>query len=166
MHDCIPDDHARQVTSRYYLDQAMRLPGAPDRVVDLGCGRGTSAGLFRRHDPNVQWLGVDIRESPEAAQRLAGGDSVVYFDGVRLPFRSDALPLIYSHQVFEHVARPGNCWRRSGGCCARAGCSSAARPGSSPTTPSVCGTTRRTDSGSWSRRPGSPWRRSGPRSTE
>ncbi|MGW0628864.1 class I SAM-dependent methyltransferase [Streptomyces sp. NPDC002758] len=106
MRDCIPDDHARQVTSRYYLDEAMRSPGAPDRVVDLGCGRGMSADLFRRHDPHVRWLGVDISESPEARQRRSGGDPVVYFDGVRLPFRSDSVPLIYSHQVFEHVARP------------------------------------------------------------
>ncbi|MFG3019499.1 class I SAM-dependent methyltransferase [Streptomyces sp. NPDC048254] len=106
MHDCIPDDHARQVTSRYYLDEAMSSSRAPDRVVDLGCGRGTSAGLFRRHAPDVRWVGLDISDSPEAAQRSPGGDPVVYFDGVNMPFRSDALPLIYSHQVFEHVARP------------------------------------------------------------
>lgn len=106
MHDCIPDDHARQVTSRYYLDEAMRGPRAPDRVVDLGCGRGASAALFRSHDPRVRWVGLDIRDSPEAAQRTPGGDAVVYFDGVNMPFRSDAVPLVYSHQVFEHVARP------------------------------------------------------------
>ncbi|WP_046731258.1 class I SAM-dependent methyltransferase [Streptomyces humi] len=106
MHDCIPDDHARQVTSRYYLDEAMRGPRPPDRVVDLGCGRGASAGLFRSHDPRVRWVGLDIRDSPEAAQRTPGGDAVVHFDGVNMPFRSDAVPLVYSHQVFEHVARP------------------------------------------------------------
>ncbi|MFE5037244.1 class I SAM-dependent methyltransferase [Streptomyces sp. NPDC056683] len=106
MRDCIPDDHARQVTSRYYLDEAMRSPRAPDRVVDLGCGRGASAALFRKHDSGVRWVGVDIRDSPEAAQRTAARDSVVYFDGVNLPFRSAAVPLVYSHQVFEHVARP------------------------------------------------------------
>ncbi|MFJ9349983.1 class I SAM-dependent methyltransferase [Streptomyces sp. NPDC101237] len=106
MHDCIPDDHARQVTSRYYLDEAMSSPRAPDRVVDLGCGRGTSAGLFRQHVPHVRWVGLDIHDSPEAAQRTPGGDPVVYFDGVNMPFRSGAVPLVYSHQVFEHVARP------------------------------------------------------------
>ncbi|MEV5954993.1 class I SAM-dependent methyltransferase [Streptomyces sp. NPDC051987] len=105
MRDCIPDDHARQVTSRYYLDEAMSSPRRPDRVVDLGCGRGTSAGLFRRHHSGVRWVGVDIRDSPEAAQRGRGGSMVLY-DGVNLPFRSDAVPLVYSHQVFEHVARP------------------------------------------------------------
>lgn len=106
MRDCIPDDHARQVTSRYYLDEVMSSPGAPDRVVDLGCGRGTSAALFRGHDPKVRWVGVDIRDSPEARQQRPGGAPLVHFDGVHLPFRSDAVPLIYSHQVFEHVSRP------------------------------------------------------------
>lgn len=106
MRDCIPDDHARQVTSRYYLDEVMTSPGAPDRVVDLGCGRGASVALFRRHDPKVRWIGVDIRDSPESRQYRPGEDPLVHFDGVRLPFRSDTVPLIYSHQVFEHVSRP------------------------------------------------------------
>ncbi|MFE2040362.1 class I SAM-dependent methyltransferase [Streptomyces sp. NPDC059477] len=104
--DCIPDDHARQVTSRYYVDQVMQAPGAPGRVVDLGCGRGTSAAHFKRHDPEVRWVGVDICDSPEARQHRPNGDPVLHFDGVRLPFRTDSLPLIYSHQVFEHVVRP------------------------------------------------------------
>ncbi|MBG0855556.1 class I SAM-dependent methyltransferase [Streptomyces spinoverrucosus] len=106
MRDCIPDDHARQVTSRYYLDEVMTSPGAPDRVVDLGCGRGASVALFRRHDPKVRWVGVDIRDSPEARQYRPDGAPLVHFDGVRLPFRSDTVPLIYSHQVFEHVSHP------------------------------------------------------------
>ncbi|MFC8512685.1 class I SAM-dependent methyltransferase [Streptomyces sp. NPDC057257] len=106
MRDCIPDDHARQVTSRYYLDEAMSSPGPPELVVDLGCGRGTSAKLFRKHDPEVRWVGVDIRDSPEAGQRTDGAGSVVHYDGVRLPFRSGSVPLVYSHQVFEHVSHP------------------------------------------------------------
>ncbi|MEJ8669755.1 MULTISPECIES: class I SAM-dependent methyltransferase [unclassified Streptomyces] len=106
MRDCIPDDHARQVTSRYYVDEVMSAPGAPGLVVDLGCGRGTSAALFRKHDPEVRWVGIDIRDSPEAGQRTPGGDPVVHYDGVRLPLACDSLPLIYSHQVFEHVSRP------------------------------------------------------------
>ncbi|AVH54853.1 MULTISPECIES: methyltransferase domain-containing protein [Streptomyces] len=107
LYDCIPDDHARQVTSRYYLDEVMSSPGAPDRVVDLGCGRGTSVALFKRHDPAVRWVGVDVRDSPEAAQHRPGnGGPVVHFDGIHLPFGSDTVPLVYSHQVFEHVAHP------------------------------------------------------------
>jgi SAM-dependent methyltransferase len=106
MSDCIPDDHARQVTSRYYLDEVMTSPDAPDRVVDLGCGRGASAALFRRHDPGVLWVGVDIRDSPESRQRADSAEAIVYYDGIRLPFGSNTIPLIYSHQVLEHVLHP------------------------------------------------------------
>lgn len=106
MQDCIPNDHARQVSSRYYLDEAMTAPDPPSAVVDLGCGRGTSAALFRGHNPSILWLGIDIRNSPESRQRIADGDLVVHYDGLHLPLRTDSVPLIYSHQVLEHVRHP------------------------------------------------------------
>ncbi len=106
MHDCIPNDHARQVNSTYYLDEAMTGPDAPDLVVDLGCGRGTSVKLFRRHNRRVRWLGIDISDSPESKQRVPNGDLVVHYDGVHLPLQTGSVPLIYSKQVFEHVRHP------------------------------------------------------------
>jgi SAM-dependent methyltransferase len=107
LRDCIPNDHARQVTSQYYLDEAMTMAEAPDLVMDLGCGRGASVELFRAHDPKVRWIGVDVGHSQEARQWEATGDAVVHYDGVHLPFRRRSLPLVYSQQVFEHVRRPG-----------------------------------------------------------
>jgi SAM-dependent methyltransferase len=106
MQDCIPNDHARQVNSIYYLDEAMTAPDAPDLVVDLGCGRGRSAKLFRRHNPEVRWLGIDISDSPESKQHLPNSNLVVHYDGVHLPLQTDSVPLIYTNQVFEHVRYP------------------------------------------------------------
>ncbi|HEX6471672.1 MAG TPA: methyltransferase domain-containing protein [Streptosporangiaceae bacterium] len=106
LRDCIPNDHARQVTSRHYLDEAMTAPEAPDLVVDLGCGRGTSAELFRRHAPRVRWVGVDITDSYEAGQPKATDAPLLWYDGLHLPLRTCSVPLIYSHQVFEHVQWP------------------------------------------------------------
>lgn len=106
MRDCIPNDHARQVNARYYLDEAMTAPDAPELVVDLGCGKGASAKWFRQRNPKVQWIGVDIGDSPESRKRVPNGNSVVIYDGVRLPFRTGSVPLIFSKQVFEHVRRP------------------------------------------------------------
>jgi ubiquinone/menaquinone biosynthesis C-methylase UbiE len=111
MRDCIPNDHARQVTSLYYLDEAMTSPGAPDLVMDLGCGRGSSRERFRDHNPGVRWIGVDISDSQEAMQREAIDAPVVHYDGVHLPLRSGSLPLVYSRQVFEHVRQPSELLR-------------------------------------------------------
>src|SRR5438046_10593444 len=38
----VPTDHARQVHSRYYIEEAMTATDAPPLVVDLGCGSGGS----------------------------------------------------------------------------------------------------------------------------
>src|SRR5437867_3076039 len=100
----IPTDHARQVHSRYYIEEAMTATDAPPLVVDLGCGSGGSAEWFRRWKPDVEWIGVDIETSDLA--RAIKAETVVLYDGVNLPFADDSVPLIYSSQVFEHVRYP------------------------------------------------------------
>ena len=100
----IPRDHARQAEPRYYLDEVMTAPGAPSRVVDLGCGNGRSAEWFRRWRPDVEWIGVDLADSELA--RGIEGEEVVLYDGVHLPFADDSIPLVYSNQTFEHVRHP------------------------------------------------------------
>ncbi|HUR75604.1 MAG TPA: methyltransferase domain-containing protein [Sporichthya sp.] len=104
--DCIPTDHARQVNSGYYLDQALTGEDPPDVVVDLGCGVGLSADRCRELRPGTRWIGVDIIGSPESKARVDTGDLVVHYDGVRLPLASGSVSMIHSHQVFEHVRRP------------------------------------------------------------
>jgi SAM-dependent methyltransferase len=104
--DVIPNDHARQVTSRYYIDRVMRRSDQPRVVVDLGCGRGTSAALFREYRPDVVWVGVDLRTSPEVDSRTGTGLPLLVYDGVNLPFADAAVDCVYSHQVFEHVRHP------------------------------------------------------------
>jgi SAM-dependent methyltransferase len=86
----------------------MDSPDAPDLVVDLGCGADTSAKLFRRHNPKVRWLGVDLGTSLEAQARDRTEDQVVHYDGVHLPLLSDSIPLVYTKQVFEHVRYPSD----------------------------------------------------------
>jgi SAM-dependent methyltransferase len=105
MSDVIPNDHCRQVQSTYYVRKLAVLQ-RPSRVADLGCGVGRSEAIFRGLVPSVQWIGVDIPESPEVLQRTTRAAALVTYDGVNLPFRSESFPLIYSHQVFEHVRFP------------------------------------------------------------
>jgi SAM-dependent methyltransferase len=94
------------VTSRHYLDEAMTGEDPPGRVLDLGCGVGRTIDTFRAHDPDIEWVGVDIEGSPEVEARIRQDGHFVTFDGINLPFRDGAFPLVYSHQVLEHVPRP------------------------------------------------------------
>jgi SAM-dependent methyltransferase len=103
MQDCIPNDHSRQVHSRYYIEAVMSRSEAPGTVVDLGCGDGSSAPIFRKFKPEVRWIGVDIDRSESA---LLLQEEVIIYDGVHLPFEDNSVPLIYSNQVFEHVRHP------------------------------------------------------------
>jgi SAM-dependent methyltransferase len=102
----VPRDHARQVDARYYLDLLMSEDPKPRVVMDLGCGRGDSVDLFRAHDPDVDWVGVDIPASPEVLARQRSDARFVSYDGATLPFEDGMFDLIYSRQVLEHVRHP------------------------------------------------------------
>jgi SAM-dependent methyltransferase len=97
----IPSDHSRQVLADHY---AERLRGR--RVMDLGCGTGDSVDLFRAADPAVEWVGVDVEESPEVAERVRTDAEFVSFDGRRLPFDDASFDIVFCKQVLEHVEHP------------------------------------------------------------
>jgi SAM-dependent methyltransferase len=102
----LANDHARQVNATYYADRLMAGPDAPNRVLDLGCGQGDSVALFRRHRPDVDWVGVDIANSQEVQQRRRTDATFVTYDGKRVPFPDGSFDLVYSRQVLEHVPDP------------------------------------------------------------
>lgn len=105
--DVIPNDHARQITSEYYIHTELKQLAAGSRVLDLGCGTGGSAHKILNANPGVEWLGIDIESSPEVDARAADdGRTFLTFDGVNLPFEDGDIDAIYSHQVLEHVRHP------------------------------------------------------------
>jgi SAM-dependent methyltransferase len=122
----IPGDHARQA---YVLDVLSRQlewlsqygvalidgveptpslePPRQPLILDVGCGSGNSIDVVRQILPAAHWLGVDIDDSAEVAERVARSDAEFRtFDGEHLPLTDDAVDLAYSQQVFEHVVRP------------------------------------------------------------
>ena len=90
----IPRDHSRQVLADHYA----ALLGAR-RVMDLGCGKGDSVDLFRSVRADVDWVGVDIEDSPEVAERKRTDAEFRTFDGRRLPFDDGSFELVYCKQV-------------------------------------------------------------------
>lgn len=106
LESCLPADHARQVQSTYYIDLLMKQGRKGRRVLDLGCGTGRTVDLFRRHDPEVDWHGLDIAGSPEVESRTRDDAPFHTYDGVHIPFGDAHFSIIYSHQTFEHVRHP------------------------------------------------------------
>lgn len=101
----LPRDHSRQ-QSAAQLAQARVAAGGVRRVLDIGCGDGNSVDLFRRWQPDLAWVGVDIDHSPEVQRRRRQDAEFHRFDGVHLPFADAAFDLLYSKQVLEHVRHP------------------------------------------------------------
>jgi SAM-dependent methyltransferase len=104
--DCLPDDHARQVSADYMAEQVIGRTGPGRRVLDLGCGAGKSLTMFRRLDPKVDWHGLDLDASPEVAMRTRTDGTFHSYDGVNIPFPDASFDLVFSKQVFEHVRHP------------------------------------------------------------
>lgn len=104
--ESLPGDHSRQVTAEAVLQARVTKGFAPAKVLDFGCGDGRSIDLFRRALPQADWTGVDIEASPEVASRRRQDGRFVTYDGYELPFPDRSFPLVYSHQVLEHVRKP------------------------------------------------------------
>jgi ubiquinone/menaquinone biosynthesis C-methylase UbiE len=106
--DRIPADHSRSVLADHYAARYLGRPDRPPapRVLDLGCGAGTSVDLFRSLEPRVRWTGADIEHSVEVDERTRTDADFVTFDGEHLPFADAGIDLVYCKQVLEHVRRP------------------------------------------------------------
>ncbi len=101
----IPKDHSKQVTSWYFTDEILRRNNM-HTVIDLGCGVGNSIDYFKKKDPNIEWVGVDIESSPEVNSRIRNNVKFMTFDGINLPFDNNSLDMVFSNQAFEHVKYP------------------------------------------------------------
>jgi len=98
---------SRQTSSRREVTERLRASSRPAwRVLDLGCGTGTSHDLLAAAASLESWVGLDIADSPEVRLRTRQDLAFVAFDGVRIPLATGAFDLVYSHQVFEHVRHP------------------------------------------------------------
>lgn len=103
----LPNDHARQVQASYYIPWlAARLKVPAPRIIDLGAGAGTSYDTFKKSFKTLNWLGVDIEESPEVRSRKRTDIDFAAYDGINIPAEDGSIDAIYSRQVFEHVRHP------------------------------------------------------------
>ncbi len=103
----LPSDHAHQTLAERYIELGLgRTGGERWRVLDLGCGAGGSIDFFRVRDPQVDWVGVDLPDSPEVRSRTRADARFETFDGETIPFEDGSFDLVYCKQVLEHVRHP------------------------------------------------------------
>ena len=102
----LPSDHSRQTLADCFIEDEVGRPEERTwRVLDLGCGSGSSVDLFRARDPDVQWVGLDVANPHQRATRRDARFET--FDGVAIPFDDKSFDLVYCKQVLEHVRYPG-----------------------------------------------------------
>jgi SAM-dependent methyltransferase len=106
----VPQDSSHQ---SHALKEALRTIAEsggtttePIRVLDLGCGAGRSRKQFLQAGLEIEWHGLDIRDSPEAKGNVAEDAQLQVYDGVHIPFQDAVFDIVYSRQVFEHVRYP------------------------------------------------------------
>lgn len=98
----VPSDHASQTLADDYIGREIgRAAGRPWRVLDLGCGSGSSRDV-------AVHCGLDVPDSREADARTRTDASFETFDGVSIPFDRTQFDLVYCKQVLEQVRHPGH----------------------------------------------------------
>lgn len=99
-------DHSHQTTGEKLLNIFLAKNDDIKMVMDLGCGEGRTAYIFRRVNPKIRWVGLDIENSPQVKKRTIKDALFCSFDGVKIPFADNSFDLVYSNQVMEHVRYP------------------------------------------------------------
>jgi ubiquinone/menaquinone biosynthesis C-methylase UbiE len=79
------------------------------QVLDCGCGPGAiSVGLATAVGPSGQVTGIDLAESQIAIAQARSTANLNFQVGsvYELPFDDNSFDVVFSHALFEHLARP------------------------------------------------------------
>jgi len=97
------------------------LPKSFSKVLDVGCGDGTTLSLIKRHYGNFQDFGFDISERAVKLAKDKGVNAFVQNADDPFPFPDSFFDVIICSEVLEHLVFPGKCVKeiyrvlRSGG---------------------------------------------------
>jgi SAM-dependent methyltransferase len=100
-----PDYFARykiQEISRLYKSRRL---SSPARILDFGCGIGSSIAHLKAAFPQAQIVGLDVsaRSLAIARQRFPHAASYEIYDGAEIRLAKHSYDLIFSSCVFHHI---------------------------------------------------------------
>jgi SAM-dependent methyltransferase len=104
----VPQDHVDQFNSRKMIDILLKKirNDKIEKVLDLGCGDGRAYDWLVERIPNLNYLGIDINDSPEVSSRTRTDCLMQSYDGQNIPQSDSTFDLCFTNQVFEHVRYP------------------------------------------------------------
>lgn len=114
--ECYTPGHSLNATA-FMAARTLRTHGAfiepwlkPGlQVLDCGCGPGAiSVGLAEAVGPSGQVTGVDLAESQIAIAQARSAANLRFQVGsvYEMPFDDNTYDLVFSHALFEHLAKP------------------------------------------------------------
>ena len=96
-----------------FVESALRMGVSCGRVLDVGTGSGRLAIRLAKLNPELEIVGIDLSDSMlKLAERNAAreGVSTVKFlkaDAKCLPFETNSVDMVISHQFLHQLADPG-----------------------------------------------------------
>lgn len=87
------------------------LPKSFSKVLDVGCGDGTTLSLLKKYYGPFQALGFDISKRAVQAARSKGIDALVHNAEDPFPFRDNFFDVVICSEVLEHLIFPDRCIR-------------------------------------------------------
>ena len=103
----IPNDHAVQANAHQRIHDFLDgHEESINRAMDFGCGSGSTVVELMEKYPSIEWIGLDIDESPEVRKRSSADPIFYSYDGTHIPFPDAHFDIVFSYQVLEHVRHP------------------------------------------------------------
>lgn len=103
-------DHWRDLCAidkaAHITDLSKNFVDSIDTVLEVGCGTGAVLRRLQALGFGTRLAGIEIGTSDRAKDRVEGGIELNGFDGVTIPFSSEAFDFVYATHVLEHVPHP------------------------------------------------------------
>ncbi len=97
----------RDYFSEYKIVELLKFekPKEELRILDFGCGDGSSAFFIRKHFPNAAVFGVDVSEKSITIAQKRNITNTIFnkFDGIKLPFKEEEFDIVFTSMVFHHI---------------------------------------------------------------